>query len=410
MAIPATIRDDFPILRQRVAGGKPLVYLDSAATSQKPRQVIDAIVRYYSEYNANIHRGVYSIAERATAAYEEARAKVARFIGAADPAEVVFTRNVTEALNLVAHGWGRRHVGPGDEILTTELEHHSDLVPWQMLANERGARLRHIPFDDRGRLVLDDLDRLLTDRTRIVALAHVSNTFGTVIPVERIAKAAHARGAVVVVDGAQSTPHRPVDVRALGIDFFGFTGHKMLGPMGTGGLWGRRELLEEMEPFEGGGEMISDVWLDRAEWNAVPWKFEAGTMNVGDTIALGVAVDYLRALGMPAVQEHERSITHYAMAQLSEIPGLHILGPGVEERGGVVAFWMDGIHPHDIAQVLDGDGICVRAGHHCAKPAHRKLGIGASARASFYVYTVREEIDALCRGLLKTRELFRVAG
>jgi cysteine desulfurase/selenocysteine lyase len=410
MAIPATIRDDFPILRQRVAGGKPLVYLDSAATSQKPRQVIDAIVRYYSEYNANIHRGVYSIAERATAAYEEARAKVARFIGAADPAEVVFTRNVTEALNLVAHGWGRRHVGPGDEILTTELEHHSDLVPWQMLVNERGARLRHIPFDDRGRLVLDDLDRLLTDRTRIVALAHVSNTFGTVIPVERIAKEAHARGAVVVVDGAQSTPHRPVDVRALGIDFFGFTGHKMLGPMGTGGLWGRRELLEEMEPFEGGGEMISDVWLDRAEWNAVPWKFEAGTMNVGDTIALGVAVDYLRALGMPAVQEHERSITHYAMAQLSEIPGLHILGPGVEERGGVVAFWMDGIHPHDIAQVLDGDGICVRAGHHCAKPAHRKLGIGASARASFYVYTVREEIDALCRGLLKTRELFRVAG
>jgi cysteine desulfurase / selenocysteine lyase len=410
MAIPATIRDDFPILRQRVAGGKPLVYLDSAATSQKPRQVIDAIVRYYSEYNANIHRGVYSIAERATAAYEAARSKVAGFIGAADPAELVFTRNVTEALNLVAYGWGRRHVGPGDEILTTELEHHSDLVPWQMLVNERGARLRHIPFDERGRLVLDDLDRLLTDRTRIVALAHVSNTFGTVIPVERIAKAARARGAVVVVDGAQSTPHRPVDVRALGVDFFGFTGHKMLGPMGTGGLWGRRELLEEMDPFEGGGEMISDVWLDRAEWNAVPWKFEAGTMNVGDTIALGVAVDYLLALGMPAVQEHERSITHYTMARLSEIPGLHILGPGVEERGGVVSFWMDGIHPHDIAQVLDGEGICVRAGHHCAKPAHRKLGIGASARASFYVYTVREEIDALCRGLLKTRELFRVAG
>ncbi len=409
MGIPATIRDDFPILSQRV-NGKPLVYLDSAATSQKPRQVIDAIVKYYTEYNANIHRGVYSIAERATAEYEAARAKVARFIGAAEPAEVVFTRNVTEALNLVAHGWGRRHVGPGDEILTTELEHHSDLVPWQMLVRERGARLRHIPFDDHGRLVLDGLDRLLTDRTKIVALAHVSNTFGTVVPVESIAKAAHARGAVIVVDGAQSTPHRPVDVRALGVDFYGFTGHKMLGPMGTGGLWGRRALLEEMDPFEGGGEMISDVWLDRAEWNAVPWKFEAGTMNVGDTIALGVAVDYLQALGMRDVQEHERSITQYALGQLSEVPGLHILGPGIDERGGVVSFWMDGIHPHDIAQVLDGEGICVRAGHHCAKPAHRKLGIGASARASFYVYTIREEIDALCRGLLKTRELFRVAG
>jgi cysteine desulfurase/selenocysteine lyase len=410
MAIPATIRDDFPILKQRVNDGKPLIYLDSAATSQKPQAVIDAIVRYYTEYNANIHRGVYSIAERATAEYEAARAKVAGFLNAAEPAEIVFTRNVTEALNLVAHGWGRRHVGPGDEILTTELEHHSDLVPWQMLANERGARLRHIPFDDRGRLVLDDLDRLLTDRTKIVALAHVSNTFGTVVPVQAIAKAAHARGAVVVVDGAQSTPHRPVDVRALGIDFFGFTGHKMLGPMGTGGMWGRRELLEEMEPFEGGGEMISDVWLDRAEWNAVPWKFEAGTMNVGDTIALGVAVEYLERLGMTAVQEHERAITQYALAQLSEVPGLHILGPGLDQRGGVVSFWMDGIHPHDIAQVLDGEGICVRAGHHCAKPAHRKLGIGASARASFYIYTVREEIDALYRGLLKTRELFRVAG
>jgi cysteine desulfurase/selenocysteine lyase len=410
MAIPATIRDDFPILKQRVNDGKPLIYLDSAATSQKPQVVIDAIVRYYTEYNANIHRGVYSIAERATAEYEAARAKVAGFLNAAEPAEIVFTRNVTEALNLVAHGWGRRHVGPGDEILTTELEHHSDLVPWQMLANERGARLRHIPFDDRGRLVLDDLDRLLTDRTKIVALAHVSNTFGTVVPVQAIAKAAHARGAVVVVDGAQSTPHRPVDVRALGIDFFGFTGHKMLGPMGTGGMWGRRELLEEMEPFEGGGEMISDVWLDRAEWNAVPWKFEAGTMNVGDTIALGVAVEYLERLGMTAVQEHERAITQYALAQLSEVPGLHILGPGLDQRGGVVSFWMDGIHPHDIAQVLDGEGICVRAGHHCAKPAHRKLGIGASARASFYIYTVREEIDALYRGLLKTRELFRVAG
>jgi cysteine desulfurase/selenocysteine lyase len=408
MAIPATIRDDFPILRQRM-NGKPLVYLDSANTSQKPRQVIDALVRYYEEYNANIHRGVYAIAERATAEYEGARAKAARFLGAAEPAEIVFTRNITEALNLVAYSWGRRHVGPGDEILTTEMEHHSDLVPWQFLARERGARLRHIPFDDQGRLILDDLDRLITDRTKIVALAHVSNTFGTVNPVAEIARAAHARGAVVVVDGAQSTPHRPVDVQALGVDFFGFTGHKMLAPMGIGGLWARRALLEEMPPFLGGGEMISDVWLDRATWNDVPWKFEAGTQSVGDAIALGVAIDYLERLGMDAVAAHERAITAHALERLREIPGLHVMGPELHERGGVVSFWMDGIHPHDVAQVLDADGVCVRAGHHCTKPLHRKLGIAASVRASFYVYTINEEIDALACSLLKTRELFSVA-
>lgn len=409
MVIPATIRDDFPILRQRV-NGKPLVYLDSANTSQKPRQVIAALVRYYEDYNANIHRGVYAIAERATAEYEAARAKVAGFLGAAEPAEIVFTRNITEALNLIAHSWGRRHVGPGDEILTTEMEHHSDLVPWQLLAQERGARLRHIPFDGHGRLILDDLDRLITERTKIVALVHVSNAFGTVNPVAEIARAAHERGAVVVVDGAQSAPHRPVDVQALGVDFFGFTGHKMLGPMGTGGLWAKRSLLEEMDPFLGGGEMIADVWLDHAIWNEVPWKFEAGTQNVGDTIALGVAIDYLERLGMDAVMAHEREITAYALERLRQVPGLHILGPGLEERGGVVSFAMDGMHPHDIAQVLDQDGVCVRAGHHCTKPLHRKLGMAASVRASFYVYTIREEIDALTAGLMKTRELFRVAG
>ena len=408
MGIPATIRDDFPILTQR-PGGKPLVYLDSAATSQKPRQVIEALVRYYEEYNANVHRGVYSIAERATAEYEAARAKVARFVGAAGPDEIVFTRNVTEALNLVAYAWGRRHLGPGDEVLLTEMEHHSDLVPWQIVAQERGARLRHIPFDDHGRLVLDDLDRLLTDRTRIVCMAHVSNTFGTVNPVAEVARRARARGALVLVDGAQSTPHRPVSVRDLECDFFGFTGHKMLAPMGIGGLWPRRALLEEMDPFLGGGEMISDVWLDHATWNEVPWKFEAGTPNVGGAIALGAAIDYLERLGMEAVQAHEREITAYALERLREIPGLHVLGPALEERGGVVSFWMDGIHPHDISQVLDTEGVCVRAGHHCTKPLHRRLGIGASARASFYVYTIREEIDALARALLKTRELFSVA-
>jgi len=408
MAIPATIRDDFPILRQR-PNGKPLVYLDSAATSQKPRQVLDAYLRFYEEYNANVHRGVYSIAERATAEYEGARAKIARFVGAADPAELIFTRNITEALNLVAYAWGRRHVGPGDEILTTEMEHHSDLVPWQFVARERGARLRHIPFDDEGRLDLSDLDRLLTARTKIVALTHVSNTFGTVNPVAEIARACAARGAIVVVDGAQSTPHRPVDVAKLGVDFFGFTGHKMLAPMGIGALWGRRALLEEMDPFLGGGEMISDVWLDRATWNELPWKFEAGTPNAGGAIAFGAAVDYLERLGMAAVESHEREITGYALDRLRDVPGLHLLGPGLDARGGVVSFWMDGVHPHDISQVLDGDGICVRAGHHCAKPLHRKLGIGASARASFYVYTIKEEIDALANGLLKVGELFSVA-
>jgi len=409
MGIPATIREDFPILRQRV-NGHPLVYLDSASTSQKPRQVIAALVRYYEEYNANVHRGVYSIAERATAEYEAARAKVARFVGAGGADEIIFTRNVTEALNLVAYAWGRRHITPGDEILTTEMEHHSNLVPWQLLAQERGARLRHIPFDDRGRLVLDDLDRLLTDRTRIVALVHVSNTFGTINPVAEIARAAHARGALVVVDGAQSTPHRAVDVRALGADFFGFTGHKMLAPMGIGGLWGRRDLLEAMGPFLGGGEMISDVWLDHAQWNELPWKYEAGTPNVGDAIALGAAVDYLERLGMDAVAAHEREITEYAMERLGEVPGLRLLGPGARERGGVVSFAIEGVHPHDVAQVLDTEGVCVRAGHHCTKPLHRKLGIGASVRASFYVYTIKEEIDVLTRALEKTRELFRVAG
>ena len=409
MGIPATIRDDFPILRQRV-GGHPLVYLDSAATSQKPKQVIETLVRYYSEYNANVHRGVYSIAERATEAYEAARAKVARFLGAAGPDEIVFTRNVTEALNLVAYAWGRSHVGAGDEILLTEMEHHSNLIPWQFLAEERGARLRHLPFDDRGRLVLDDLERVLTDRTKIVSLVHVSNTLGTVNPIAEIAQAAHARGAVVVVDGAQSAPHRPVNVQALGADFFGFTGHKMLAPMGIGGLWAPRALLEQMTPFLGGGEMISDVWLDHATWNEVPWKFEAGTPNVGDAIALGTAVDYLTRLGMEAVQAHEQEITRYALDRLREVPGLQILGPRLgEERGGVVAFAMDGVHPHDVAQVLDTEGVCVRAGHHCTKPLHRKLGMGASTRASFYVYTIKEEIDVLCRALLKTRDLFSVA-
>ena len=336
---------------------------------------------------------------------------------------MIFNRGTTESTNLVAHGYARKVLRPGDEILLTEMEHHSDLVPWQLLAQERGARLRHIPFDDQGRLILAGLDRLITARTKIVSVVHVSNTFGTINPVAEIARAAHARGALVVVDGAQSAPHRRVDVRALGADFDGFTGHKMLAPMGTGGLWARRALLEEMDPFLGGGEMISDVWLDHATWNEVPWKFEAGTQDVGGAIGLGAAVEYLERLGMEAVEAHEREITAYAMRRLREIeiPGLTILGPGIEaahpggpvsavDRGGVVSFVIDGVHPHDISQVLDTEGVCVRAGHHCTKPLHRKLGLGASVRASFYVYTIKEEIDILARALLKTRDLFRVAG
>ena len=335
MAISRAIRDDFPILKQRVHG-KPLVYLDSAATSQKPRQVLDAYLRFYEEYNANVHRGVYSIAERATEAYEAARATIARFIGAAGPEEIIFTRNVTESLNLVAYSWGRSHVGPGDEILLTEMEHHSDLVPWQFVARERGARLRHVPFDAEGRLEMDEFRRLLNERTKVVALTHISNTLGTVNPIAEIARAARAQGAVVVVDGAQSAPHRPVDVQALGCDFFGFTGHKMLAPMGIGVLWGRRDLLERMEPFLGGGEMISDVWLDHATWNELPWKFEAGTPNAAGAVALGAAVDYLERLGMDAVAAHEREITEYAMARLREVPGSRAAGAAKRRprRGG----------------------------------------------------------------------------
>jgi cysteine desulfurase/selenocysteine lyase len=406
VSVPWEVRRDFPLL-QRSVDGKPLVYLDSAATSQKPRVVLEALQRYYEEYNANVHRGLYRIAERATLAYEEARAKVAAFIGA-PPEELIFTRGTTEAINLVAYSYGDAFVRPGDEILVTEMEHHSNLVPWQLLAQRRGARLRFVrvrPED--GTLDLDSLDRCLTERTRVVAVTHQSNVVGTINPVRDIAERAHAVGAVVLVDGAQSVPHMPVRVQDLGCDFLAFSGHKMCGPTGIGALWGRRELLEAMPPFHGGGEMIERVELETSTYKDPPHRFEAGTPNIADAIALGVAVDYLQAVGMDAVRAHEKALVRYALAQLAEVKGLRLYGPGDPElRGGAVAFSLEGVHPHDVAQVLDGEGVCVRAGHHCAQPLHRALGVAATARASVYLYNTPEDIDALVRGLERVRAFF----
>jgi len=406
VALAAGIRDDFPLLSQ-VVDGKPLVYLDSAATSQKPRQVLEALAEYYRSYNANVHRGIYRLAEEATAKYEEARAKLASFVGAARPEEIVFTRGATESLNLVAATWGRANVGPGDEILLTGMEHHSNIVPWQMLAAERGAILRYIPVTDEGRLDLDAFDRLLTGRPKLVALTHQSNVLGTINPVRWIADQAHQAGALVVVDAAQSVPHQRVDVAALGADFLAFSGHKMLGPMGIGGLWARYALLDAMPPYHGGGEMIATVGLDRSTYKDPPHKFEAGTPNVADAIALGVAVDYILQVGLDAITEHVHDLTAYALLRLKEIPGLTIYGPQTStDRGGAVAFTLERVHPHDIAQVLDGEGIAIRAGHHCAEPLHRRFGIPASARASFHLYNTRAEVDALVEGLIKVRRLF----
>jgi cysteine desulfurase/selenocysteine lyase len=386
--------------------GKPLVYLDSAATSQKPRVVLEALRRYYEEYNANVHRGLYRIAEQATLAYEEARAKVARFLGAR-PEEVVFTRGTTESVNLVAYAYGDAFVQEGDEILLTEMEHHSNLVPWQRLAERRGARLRFLRVRSDGTLDLDPLDRLLSERTRLVAITHQSNVLGTINPVRYVADRAHAVGAVVLVDGAQSVPHMPVRVADLGCDFLAFSGHKMCGPTGIGVLWGRAEVLDRMPPFHGGGEMIERVELERSTYKAPPHRFEAGTPNIADAIALGVAVDYLEGVGMEAVREHEKSLVRYLLAQLREVDGVRVYGPqDPEVRGGAVAFTVEGVHPHDVAQVLDGEGVCVRAGHHCAQPLHRALGVAATTRASVYLYNTPEDVDALVRGLERVRRFF----
>ena len=405
---PVALRADFPILRREIHG-HPLVYLDSASSSQKPQVVIDAVAGYYESYNANVHRGIYEIGEQATAAYESARASVARFLNAPSPREIVFTRNATEAINLVAYAWGRRNVGRGDQIVLTEMEHHANLVPWQLLVQEVDGDLEFIPITDDGRLRLDVFEVLLRLKPKLVAFTQVSNTLGTINPVREMVEMAHATGALVLVDGAQAVPHIPVDVQELGADFYAFSGHKMLAPMGSGALWARAELLESMPPFLAGGEMIREVHLRRSDWNEIPWKFEAGTPAVGDAIGLGVAAEYLRDIGMDAVREHERDLVAYALEVLPrEVPSIEIYGPlDPDLRGGVVPFNLPGIHPHDVAQVLDRYGIAVRAGHHCTMPLHERLDLAATARASFSVYTTRDDIDALARGI---GEVLRVFG
>ena len=400
---------DFPILREHNSRGKRLVFLDSAATSQKPQVVIDALVDYYSHYNANIHRGVYEIAARATDAFEAARAKVARFVNA-QPEEIIWTRNTTEAINLVSYSWGLHNLGPGDAILTTQIEHHSNLVPWQLLAEKTGAELRFIPVDDRGVHVLDDLDDLVRD-CKLVALSHVSNTLGTIAPLEIIIPKAHAVGAVVLVDGAQGAPNLPVDVQAFDVDFYAFSAHKMCGPTGVGVLYGKRALLEAMPPFLTGGDMIRKVEYVRTTFNDLPWKFEAGTSNIADAIAFGVAIDYLQGIGMEWVREHERSIMRYAFDRLSvlEPRGLAIYGPrDVDKVADVISFNFADIHPHDLASVLDTEGICVRAGHHCTMPLMEKMGWPATTRASFYIYNTEDDVDALVNGLEKAAEVFKL--
>jgi cysteine desulfurase/selenocysteine lyase len=404
---PNVVRRDFPILERRI-NGRPLVYLDSASTSQKPTVVLDAIDRYYREYNANVHRGIYTIGEEATAAYERARVQVGRFINAPDSHEIVFTRNATEAINLVSYSWGRRNINRGDPIVLTEMEHHANLVPWQLLVQERDGDLEFIPITDDGLLRLDVFEVLLRLKPKLVAFTHVSNTLGTINPVREMVEMAHAAGALVLVDGAQAVPHIPVDVQELGVDFYAFSGHKMLGPMGSGALWARRELLEAMPPFLSGGEMIREVHLRRSDFNDIPWKFEAGTPAVGDAIGLGVAAEYLRGLGMAAVREHERDLVAYALDVLPRsVPGIQLYGPmDPDLRGGVIPFNLPGIHPHDVAQVLDRSAIAVRAGHHCTMPLHERLDLAATARASFNVYSTREDIDALVAGLLDVQRVF----
>ena len=404
----AAIRGDFPILAQTDDQGRPLAFLDSAASSQKPAAVIEALDDYYRRYNANIHRGVYQLSEMATGRYEQARHLVADFIGAASARECVFVRNTTEAINLVAQTWGRRNIREGDLIVLTVMDHHSNLVPWQLLAEEKGAELAHVRVTPDGRLDLDHLDVLLRREPKLVGFPHISNSLGTLNPAEEITRRAHAAGAVVLIDGAQSVPHLPVDVRALDCDFLAFSGHKMLGPMGAGVLYGKRRLLDAMPPYMGGGSMIPKVELDHSTWADVPAKFEAGTPAVADAIGFGVAVEYLAKLGMDAVREHETKLVGDAMERLSEVPGLTIYGPtDATQRSGVVSFTLGDIHPHDVAAILDGENVAVRAGHHCTQPLMRALGLVATTRASFYVYNTPDDVDRLVAALHKVNDIFR---
>ncbi|MDQ4083487.1 MAG: cysteine desulfurase [Actinomycetota bacterium] len=398
------VRKDFPILERRV-GEKRLVYLDNAATSQKPRRVLDALGEYYEVHNANIHRAVHRLAEEATAAYEEAREKVASFLGAPDVRSLVFTRGTTESTNLVAYAWGRKNLREGDEVVLTETEHHSNLVPWQLAARATGAKLRFIPILEDGTLDMEGAERLIGSRTKLVGCIHASNVLGTINPIEELAELAHGVGALMLVDGAQSAPHMPVDVGASGCDFFACSGHKMLGPTGVGVLWGKPEVLEEMDPFLGGGEMIREVHLDHATWNDLPYKFEAGTMNIAQAIGLGAAIDYLNDVGMENIREHERRLGEYAYDKIREVEGGTVYGPE-EGRTGLVSFSLPDVHPHDLSQILDEAGIAIRSGNHCAQPLMRRLGVAATSRASFYLYNTEEEVDALVGALKRAREFF----
>jgi cysteine desulfurase/selenocysteine lyase len=400
------IKADFPILQEKV-NGKRLVYLDNAATAQKPRSVINALLEYYRKTNANIHRGLHKLAEEATAAYEATRVHTARFIGADEPEEIVFTRGTTESINLVAYTWAEENIGAGDEILITEMEHHANMVPWYVLAKKKNAVLKRIPITVCGHLDLSNLDELITDRTKLVALTQMSNVLGTINPVKEIAAEAHRRGAIVLADGAQSVPHMAANVKDLGVDFFVFSSHKMLGPTGVGVLWGRRELLEAMPPFQFGGEMIREVSFDKVTWNDLPYKFEGGTPNIADVVAFDAALTYLEDLGMDAVRQHEIDITRYAIAQLNEIEGIEIQGPQEsEQRGGAISFTDPEIHPHDISTFLDVKGIAIRAGHHCAQPLMRVMNKVATARASFYIYNDEADVDALADALREMRKYF----
>jgi cysteine desulfurase/selenocysteine lyase len=400
------LRGDFPILARPVHG-KPLAYLDSANSSQKPRQVLDALSEFYETSYANVHRAVYELGERATAAYEGAREKLRTFVNAESAREVIFTRNATEGLNLVAYAWGLDNLGPGDLVLVTELEHHSNFVPWQYIAQRTGAQFAAIPIDEGGELRLDALDELESrGRVKVVACGLVSNSLGTINPVERLAAWAHDRGAIMVVDACQAAPHRPLDVQALACDFLAFTGHKMCGPTGIGVLWGRRELLQGMAPFELGGEMIRKVTVEKTTWNELPHKFEAGTPPIAQAVGLGAAVDYLGEVGLEGIERHEAELVEHALGRLGEVPGVTVYGPPAERRGGIVSFNVEGIHPHDVAQIVDRDGVAVRAGHHCNQPLMTRLGVAATTRASFYLYTLPEEIDRLVEGIHKARTLF----
>ncbi len=399
------IRADFPVL-QRLVNGVPLIYLDNAATSQKPIQVIRAIEDYYETYNANVHRGLHALSEEATAAYEGARKRIARFINAPSYREVIFTRNATEAINLVAYSWGSENVRAGDEIIVTDMEHHSNIVPWQLLAQRAKAKLHFVPVTPEGYLDLAVFETLLNERTRMVAFTGMSNVLGTITPARDIIARAHSAGALALVDASQLVPHHGADVQALDADFLAFTGHKMCGPTGIGVLWGRRKLLEAMPPFLGGGDMIKEVHHDASRWNDLPWKFEAGTPSIAEGIGMGAAVDYLNAIGLDKIRAHERVLTAYALERLSAIRGLSLYGPPAEDRGGVVSFNLEGIHPHDLATLLDQRGIAIRAGQHCAQPLVESLGAHSTARASFYLYTTQAEIDALAEGLAAAQAVF----